>query len=570
MASVLAIHFNTELDMKKNILLIAITLISLLQFQSCKKDNLTGPEIQTLSATALAPNAATFIGNIVSKGNFNPSDYGFIYSTTSDVSDVKGTKVSLGKDVPQGEFTKEVRNLSLNSPYYQSTLFVRAYITDEKGTALGKTIQINLPTQQAGNVSPNSGKVGDQVKITGKFYIESDSAIEVTFNNIKAKVLSTSDTEIVAEIPQGIQARHGNQLSIEVSISGQKVSVSNGFTIYANVKDFSPKSGPIGTLVTFTGDNLPDYYNYPSTFSIFFGNIQVNTLYGSIPQISVPSTVEVKSEVSVRLADKKFVLPGEFTVTPPVITGLNPAVTLPGTSVAISGNNFPGNFEHNQGMPTATIGSTDAQVFPDYQGGFTMIVPESLSAGDYTITFKSGPNTVTAPKKLKVLSYAFTNFSPASGAPGMEIDITGNFIKDQSYYVYFGTIPSSGAATSATNLKIAVPGGINAGNVKLYLEFAGKKYTIAKEFKMLGPAITSFTPTSAVAGSIVTIKGEGFAQNYYSTVVKFGTIEAPITSITENTITVAVPSNLNPGTMKITVISNGQTVISSTNFTATN
>lgn len=569
MASALVIHFNTGLDMKKNILLIAITLISLFQFQSCKKDNLTGPEIQTLSATALAPNAATFTGNIISKGNFDPSDYGFIYSTTSDVSEIRGTKVSLGKDVPQGEFTKEVRNLNLNSPYYQSTLFVRAYITDKKGTALGKTIQINLPAQQVGSVIPNSGKTGDQVKISGRFYAESDNAVEVTFSNIKAKIISLSDTEITVEIPQGIQARHGYQLNVEVSIGGHKVSASNSFIMLANIKDFSPKSGPIGTIVTFTGDNLPESYYYPNNFSIFFGTTSINPIYTNALQISVSSNVKVKSEVSITMADKKIVLPGEFTVIPPVITGMSTEATLPGTSISISGSNFPPNIQDNSTFPTAKIGSTDVQIYPNYQGDYDVYVPENFPAGDYTIYLTLGPHTVTAPKKLKVLPYAITNFSPTSGTPGKEVNITGNFIKDGGYTIYFGNVLTSGIATSSTNLRVQVPGGINEGNVKIYLEIADKKYTLSKEFKIIGPSITSFTPSSGIAGSIVTIKGDGFAP-YYGTVVKFGTIEAPITSITETTITVAVPSNLNPGTMKITVISNGQTVISSTNFTATN
>nr|WP_068887435.1 IPT/TIG domain-containing protein [Pedobacter panaciterrae] len=554
--------------MKKNILLVAITLISLFQFQSCKKDNLSGPEIQTLSATALAPNAAIFKGNIVNKGNFNPFDYGFIYSTTSDVSDVRGTKISLGKDVPQGEFTKEVRNLNLNSPYYQPTLFVRAYVTDEKGTALGKAIQINLPTQQIGTVLPNSGKAGDQVKISGKFYAESDSAVAVTFNSAKAKVISISDTEITVEIPQGIQARHGYQINVEVNIGGQRVLASGNFTVLANVKDFTPKSGPVGTIVTFTGDNLPDSYYYPNNFSISFGEQRADAINGNPLQILVPSNVKVKSEVSVTIDSKKIILPGEFTVTAPVITSISTETALPGTTISISGTNFPPNYTYHY-PASAKIGGTDVEIGFNYQGGYNMAIPENISAGDYTISVTLGPHTVTAPKKLKVLSYAFTDFSPASGSPGKEVNITGNFVKDRQYTIYFGDVPTTGTATSATNLMVEVPGGINEGNVKIYLAFGGKNLTIAKEFKIIGPSIASFTPTSGNAGTVITIKGNGYAR-YYGTNVKFGTIDAQVISITENTITVAVPSNLNPGTMKLTVTTYGQMVVSSTNFTVTN
>jgi len=554
--------------MKKNIFLIAITLFAFFQLQSCKKDNLSGPEIQTLSGTALAPNAAIFTGSIVSKGNFNPYDYGFIYSLTSDVSEARGTKISLGKNIPQGEFTKEVRNLSTSSPYYSPIVYVRAYVTDEKGTALGKLIQITLPSSQVGSIIPSSGKSGDQVKISGKFYAESDSSVAVMFNNTKAKILSISETEITAEVPGGIPSAHGNQFNVEVIIAGQRVYSTNGFTILANIKDFAPKSGPLGTVISFSGDNLPQPYYYPDNFSVFFGEQRVDPINANPFQITVPPTTKVKSELSVTISNKKIILPGEFTITPPVFTGISTETTLPGTTISLSGTNFPVNYQYNY-IPTAKIGSIEVTINPNYLGDYEIVVPDDLSPGEYTISVTLGPHTVTVPKKLKVLSYAFTDFSPSTGGPGKEINITGNFIKDRQYTIYFGDMATTGTGTSATNLKVEVPTGVNEGNVKIYLAFGGKKLTIAKEFKMIGPSITSFTPASGNAGTVVTIKGNGFAR-YYGANVKFGTIDAPVTSITETTITVAVPSNLNPGTMKLTIMTNGQTVTSSSNFTVTN
>lgn len=552
--------------MKKNILLIAIALFAFFQLQSCKKDNLSGPEIQTVAGIALAPNAATFTGKIVSKGNFNPIDYGFIYSFSGEVSEGKGKKVSLGKNVPEGEFTKEVRNLNPSSSYYPSIVYVRAYITDEKGTALGKLIQITLPSQEVGNITPALGKSGDQVKISGKFYAEADSNVYVMFNNTMANIISVSDTEIVVEVPQGIPAPNGYRLNIEIFIGGRRVSTTNGFTIMANVKDFSPKSGPIGTYIAFSGDNLSDPYNYSNYINIFFGEKPVSPQYSSTLFIFAPSTDKVKSEISVVVGNKKIILPGEFTIIPPVITEMSTEITLPGGSLHISGPSLP---PYDTTPVTAKIGSTSAEINFNYNGGYDIIVPENLAAGDYTVSVTFPPHTITTPKKLKVLPYAFTNFSPTSGGPGKEVNITGNFITGALYTVYFGDVAIQGNATSATNLKVDVPVGINEGNVKIYLAVGGKKLTIAKEFKILGPSITSFSPLSGNAGTVVTIKGDGFAR-YYPSYVKFGTIEAPISSITENTITVAVPSNLNPGTMKLTVITNGQTVISSSNFTVTN
>ena len=91
-------------------------------------------------------------------------------------------------------------------------------------------------------------------------------------------------------------------------------------------------------------------------------------------------------------------------------------------------------------------------------------------------------------------------------------------------------------------------------------------------FKVLAPSITAISPTSGVAGTVVTISGNGFSSSTFYNTVKFGTTNTPtILSATESTIRVLVPSNLTPGAMKISVTNGyGQTVVSPMNFTVTN
>ncbi|WP_353130234.1 IPT/TIG domain-containing protein [Parapedobacter pyrenivorans] len=90
-------------------------------------------------------------------------------------------------------------------------------------------------------------------------------------------------------------------------------------------------------------------------------------------------------------------------------------------------------------------------------------------------------------------------------------------------------------------------------------------------FEVFGPEITSFSPTSGIPGSVITINGKGFSPDTWSTKVRFGTVEASsITSLTETQIKVLVPSGATAGAMKINVETNGQIVTSKDDFTVKN
>lgn len=538
---------------------------------SCKKDELIGPEIQTISVTALSPTKVVFTGKVLKTGNSRVIDHGFVYSYQQNVDDKNGIKISLGNSVSTGDFSREIDTIRLGNYGYSSTMYSRAYLTDERGTAFGQLVATALPLPSAGAISPMMGKSGDVVKINGKFYSPSVNNVRVTFQGVQAKVLSATDTEISAEVPSGMNARHSNSISVVVNIGSVAVTVSNSFVVLAHIKDFSPKSGAVGSIVTFSGDNMPSDYYYANNISVAFGAYTVNVPYYNYNlQATVPYNVKDKVPISITLNGVKTALPGEFTVLAPEISSISPETLMPGMSVTITGMNFPTNVDANQGYPKIKLGNGEYVNISSYysQTQCAHNIPLDTEEGEYTLTMKVGAYEITAPKKLKVIAYSAKSFSPEVGGPGREVNISGNFIKDQGYYVYFGTQSTWGSATSATNLRINVPAGVNAGDVKVSVDLAGKRVTIPGTFKIIGPSISSFSPLSGVAGTVVTIKGAGFA-NEYST-VKFGTIVAPIISANDNTITVAVPSNLNLGAMKLTVVTNGQTIVSDANFTATN
>ncbi len=196
-------------------------------------------------------------------------------------------------------------------------------------------------------------------------------------------------------------------------------------------------------------------------------------------------------------------------------------------------------------------------------------MPSSLPEGEHKVIVKFGPFSVEAPQKIKVKGLSFTGFSPSSGASGKEITLTGEFNPSASYSVYFGSNYASPNSVTSTSMKVVVPGNLDAGDVKISIKSGGTTLTSQDNFTVLIPSITSISPASGVAGTIVIITGNGLGP--YVNSVKFGTTTSTVLSATESTVRVQVPSNLNLGAMKISVTnSHGQTAVSPTNFTVTN
>ncbi|MFI5158367.1 MAG: IPT/TIG domain-containing protein [Sphingobacteriales bacterium] len=546
---------------------VIILLLASIQLQSCKKDKSADPEVQTTSVTALAPGSALFKGNIVSTGTFKILDYGFVYSTaTSAINETTGTRVSLGNNPQPGQYSKQVDNIVVSSTY-SPVLYVRAYITNEKGTAFGALSSVTLPVPTASSTSPSSGRSGDQITISGQFYSATTANVQVSFNGVQAGIVSVSSTQIVATVPSGINAADNTQVPIQVSLAGQTLSLPYSFTILANYKDYSPKSGPIGTVITFTGDNLPSYYYYGyQSISVLFGTAS-EILGNNYSQATVPSNITANNfQISVTESGRTFTLPGTFNVTAPTITSISPASGLPGSTVTVTGTDFPTSY----GGITATLGSEAVAANPYSSTQFSFTVPTDLAAGSYTFALQAGPNSVTAPAKFTVTAPSISSFSPSSGPIGSQVTLTGNFLSGQYYTVNFGSYSTSAYASSSSSIVVNVPSGIPAGALTISVVIGNQTITAPGSFTVTAPTITSFSPTSGVAGTQVTITGTGFNSAYYGTSVSFGTVNANITNITTTSITVTVPSNTGNGAMKIIVNSAGQTVTSTDNFTVTN
>lgn len=83
------------------------------------------------------------------------------------------------------------------------------------------------------------------------------------------------------------------------------------------------------------------------------------------------------------------------------------------------------------------------------------------------------------------------------------------------------------------------------------------------------PAITSFSPASAVSGTTVTITGANFNTTAANDIVFFGATKATVSTATATSLTVAVPTGATYAPVTVVNTANNLAAYSATNFLPT-
>lgn len=547
----------------KKILSYLMMILVVSSIQACKKDENKHPEIATLEIKANEPTKALFKGNIISKGSYDIKDHGFIYSQNSYFDETNGTKISLGKVVKEGEFSTESA-IYFNNFSFNHSIYAKAYITNDKGTAYGEVKSATLPVSNFSNIIPSNGKAGDIIEIMGQFFVTNPSQVKVTFGNVSSRIIEVTNNKIKVEVPTGIntQSYYSNLVSVQIYINNSQISSNYTFTINPIIKDFNPKTGYAGTVISISGEN----FNSNSNVRVFFDEIEVyaSINYSNEIRVNVPSNISAeKCKISVLINGVRTTLNNDFTLLAPSITSINPIQSVPGTSITVNGTGLPA---YSSTGNSLLLGNTSANMTLSNSNTLYFTAPNGIAEGEYTVKLKSGPFNIEAPVKFKVVYPSIQSFTPTSGSVGEEITLTGTFYPNTSYSVNFGNANAVIKSIASNMLVVYVPSVSTPGDVKISIVSGGKTNTSANDFKIVGAAISSFSPRSGIAGEVITIKGTGF--NTYSNTVRFGSINAQILSSTATEIKAIVPSNLLPAEMKITVIANGQTIVSTDNFTS--
>jgi hypothetical protein len=304
------------------------------------------------------------------------------------------------------------------------------------------------------------------------------------------------------------------------SITANSIQVLRNVIGEPEITSFTPTEGNGTTTVTLTGRNFNNATN------VSFGGITAASFVvnSSTSITAIPATTGADGSVSVTTPLGSASLYGFNFLTPPTITSFTPTYGTKGTSININGTNFRNITEVTIGGVKATLQYTNpsaTQIEVTVRDGATGDVVVKTSDGTAT---KAGFTYYDKP--------TITSFSPVSGHYGDTIIITGTNFNGLQSATFGGYVSIYRNAESNTTIKAVVGTGAT-GDV--LVRTPGGTATLPG-FTWLPPipVITSFTPTSGVSGTIITISGSNFTN---ATNVKFGSVTAPYTVVDASTIT---------------------------------
>jgi large repetitive protein len=256
-----------------------------------------------------------------------------------------------------------------------------------------------------------------------------------------------------------------------------------------------------------------------------------------------------------------------FTILkPPTVTAVAPNAgpIVGGTSVTITGTTFTSG-------ATVTFGSTAAPsvTFISATQLIATAPPHSAATVDVRVSTAAGPSAASAADKYAYEAVpTVTNVSPDSGAlaGGNTVTITGAHFVAGAGVQFGSSAASSVTLLSATQLTaIAPPGAAGSVNVTVTTPGGTSASSTNGLYAYGAPIITSFTPSSGLTGSTVTLTGSGFAPDV---TVSFGALGSPKVTVSSGSqLRAVVPNGAVPAA--ITIADSQGAATTTTQFTPT-
>ncbi|HEX9997489.1 MAG TPA: S8 family serine peptidase [Abditibacterium sp.] len=496
------------------------------------------PSIVSVAASDSADNPATFTNygatqvdlaapgvGIVSALATSTTAYGSFSGTSMATPHVAGAAALLASATP-GISVATLRTALLNSvdvlPQWSGKVVTGGRLNVARALQSTGVMPPSQSPPTLSSFSPNFGAPSAKVTLNGLNFSRVSS---VQFNGLAAVFSVVSDTQISTSVPK-------NALTgpIRVATAAGATQSAANFVVAPRITSFSPISGPAGTEVTLTGANfsgatMVKFNAKPAAFTLV-SDIQITAtvpLTATTGRISVTTPAGTASSVV------------SFTVTSPVISSFSPTSGPEGLLVTINGAKF-------DSATTVRFNGVDAAFAIVSAAKITATVPQGATTGPISVVNAAGTATSVGNFLVKP---AITSFSPSGGAPGSLVTLRGTSFSNTTAVKFAGKI-SAFTIISPNEITATVPTGALTGS--LAVTSNGQTGNSAVSF-VVAPRISSFSPTSGVEGTTVTINGVNFSG---ATAVAFNGIEAAYSIVSASKITVVVPPGATTGKIGVT------------------
>ncbi|MDD5309919.1 MAG: IPT/TIG domain-containing protein, partial [Deltaproteobacteria bacterium] len=404
--------------------------------------------------------------------------------------------------------------------------------------AATKPFDVYVPVTVSGFL-PTMGIENEIVHIFGSGFETVAKNNIVTMNGVKLQVIEATQTQLKVKLNGKVAT---GSLRVEVPNRGFMESIQK-FTILTKleVRDFEPKKGVPGSLVTIKGKG--------------FENKDLRGYIGSTPigvRVDSPTQVTIGVAPGAETGPFVFVAPGagrsesreKFKILVPlVISGFQPAYGPAGTKVSVYGTGFdlkPNKTKIFYGQQQLNIepGSSETMLIVTIPKGaedapfkvrlkdrgdiesenvFSVVKPVAAPMPVQPAVAAAGPGAMPQP---------VPGAKPSGPPPSMD-DMLG--------------MPGRGATQPATQpaaQPVAQPGAQPAAQ------------PVAVQAK---PAVTGFDPLSAPVGEVVTINGSNFGEDQSAVKAWVGQVPAAVVGVVPDMIMIEVPAGVKRGKIRVKV-----------------
>jgi hypothetical protein len=239
------------------------------------------------------------------------------------------------------------------------------------------------------------------------------------------------------------------------------------------------------------------------------------------------------------------------TIPPPAVTSFSPTAQSRGGTVVINGSNFTG-------ATSVNFGAAPAQSFTVNSAVQITAVVGNGTSGSVSVNTLGGTGSLSGFVFLS--APVISSFTPTSAAGSQAVIINGAGFTGASS-VSFGGVPAASFIVNSSSRITATVAAESASGVVSITNSYGAGTLPGFTF-IPPPVVSSFSPISGCAGTIVTISGSGFTG---TAALSFGGIPAQSFTVNSNTQITAAVGTGSTGVVAVTTA--GGSTSSANSFT---
>jgi len=545
-----------------NLLSKSLLVVILILIQSCSEKEEIKPDVKpikilTLPAGNVSATSATLNAEIGYLNDEKVLDYGFIVSNGSNS---ENKKISIGNQPKTGLIQyeyKPTQKFQLNQ-----NLNYNFYLITDKQEYSGYSIAFTIKDFWVDQQDIISIALGDTLTLTGNFkQLGNDYKVfaNSSYNPTVIEIIKIEDSKLTLKIPTGL-GRHGDRVNLFIAKDspnpyyGMELSL---VTLNLLGKIEFDVDKPI-----YYGEGLKIHkygIDYFSSFLVLVGNAKLGFDYSNENLVKLQGIkyngqklrLGYFNGVDTIISNKKLELiqptPSDFT--------FNESMPHPGNIFTINRETLEKYF----GMDNFTIKIADSTAIESYYDHYPnkgYYLPY-LKQGKYNVQIVSDLYPALKLEKqidIKPISSKIINQKPYFY--GDDIEISGNFVDGAEYIAKITDYETITEKAMNGRLKIKLPHG-DFGNHKLYIgmNLPMEGYQFVEPgipIEIQKSIIDSFTPLSAYAGDIITIKGKGL-KTLFGTNIYIADIHCNIISISETEIKIMAPNSFKKGKFSIDI-----------------